>query len=80
MDGGVRDLRNRTTEVVAAIEAGEWVTLTVRGDAVAEIVPHGRRSRWLGGSWLEGELEAGAADPALAVELDRLAGQALDEP
>ena len=64
---------------MAAVEAGERVTLTVRGDAVADIVPHGRRSRWLAGSWLEGELEASAADPALAAELDRLAGQTLDE-
>lgn len=80
MDVGVRDLRNRTAEVIAAVEAGERVTLTVRGSAVADIVPHGRRSRWLDGSWLRGELADGhAADPDLAGELDRLAGQTLDE-
>lgn len=79
MDVGVRELRNRTAEVVAAVEAGERVTLTVRGAAVADIVPHGRRSPWLDGAWLETELKAGAADPALADELDALAGQTLDE-
>ncbi len=80
MDVGVRDLRNRTAEVVAAVEAGERVTLTVRGSAVADIVPHGRRSRWLDGSWLQGELAHGrAADPGLTRELDRLAGPTLDE-
>jgi prevent-host-death family protein len=39
----VRELRNRTTEVVARIENGEAVTLTVRGRPVADIVPHRRR-------------------------------------
>lgn len=79
MDVGVRELRNRTAEVVAAVEAGERVTLTVRGAAVADIVPHGRRSRWLDGSLLEAALVSNAADPALAAELDALSGQTLDE-
>jgi prevent-host-death family protein len=79
MDVGVRDLRNRTPEVVAAVESGERVTLTVRGQPVADIVPHRRRSRWLGGSWLQDELAAKSADPGLAQELDDLAGQTLDE-
>lgn len=79
MDVGVRDLRNRTAEVVAAVEAGERVTLTVRGTPVADIVPHGRRSRWLDGAMLEAELETKAADPGLADDLERLAGQTLDD-
>lgn len=80
MDVGVRDLRNRTAEVIAAVEAGERVTLTVHGSAVADIVPHGRRSRWLDGSWLQGELAGGLdADPELTGELERLAGRTLDE-
>lgn len=79
MDIGVRDLRNRTADVIAAVEAGERVTLTVRGTPVADIVPHGRRSPWLDGAWLEAELETGSADPALSAELETLAGQTLDE-
>lgn len=39
----VRELRNRTSDVIARIEAGEAVTLTVRGRPVADIVPHGQR-------------------------------------
>lgn len=35
----VRDLRNRTAEVVGAVERGEEVTLTNRGRPVARIVP-----------------------------------------
>lgn len=75
---GVRDLRNRTAEVIAAVEAGERVTLTVRGAPVADVVPHGRRSRWLSGPLLREELAERAADPGLTEELDRLAGQKLD--
>lgn len=79
MEVGVRELRNDTAAVVAAVEAGERVTLTVRGAPVADIVPHGRRSPWLDGASLEAELKVAAADPGLSAELDALAGQSLDE-
>lgn len=79
MEVGVRELRNHTAAVVAAVEAGERVTLTVRGAPVADIVPHGRRSRWLDGGMLEAELATSAADPGLSAELDEIAGQRLDE-
>jgi prevent-host-death family protein len=39
----VRELRNRTSHVVARVEGGETLTLTVRGRPVADIVPHGKR-------------------------------------
>lgn len=76
---GVRELRNRTAAVISAVEAGERVTLTVRGEPVADIVPHGRRARWLSGQWLVGELAQRAADPGLREELDEIAGQTIDE-
>ncbi len=79
MKVGVRDLRNRTSEIVAAVQAGEIVTLSVRGEAVADIVPHRRRSRWLPGGWLGGELETRSADPGLRRDLDELAGETVDE-
>jgi prevent-host-death family protein len=43
MEVSVRELRNHTGRVVAAVEAGEAVTLTVHGRPVADIVP--RRTR-----------------------------------
>jgi hypothetical protein len=46
---------------------------------MADIVPHGRRSRWLGGAQLREQLRDRAADPGLQQELDELAGQTLDE-
>jgi prevent-host-death family protein len=79
MEVGVRTLRNRTTEVIAAVESGERITLTVRGHPVADIVPHGERTRWLSGETLRRELEKRAADPALADDLSELAGHTLDE-
>jgi prevent-host-death family protein len=79
MDIGVRDLRNHTSRVIDAVRAGEHVTLTVRGEPVADIVPHGRRARWLSGRDLRVQLDDRAADPALGRELEELLGQTLDE-
>jgi prevent-host-death family protein len=79
MEIGVRDLRNRTGQVIAAVQAGERVTLTVQGEPVADIVPHGRRARWLSGDRLRDHLRERAADPDLSRELEALTGQTLDE-
>ncbi len=79
MEIGVRDLRNNTGQVIDAVRAGQRVTLTVHGEAVADIVPHARRTRWLPGPWLAVQLPDRAADPGLSGELDRLAGHTLDD-
>ena len=41
---GVRDLRNNTAQVLAAVEAGDHVFLTNRGRRVAELRPVSPRS------------------------------------
>jgi prevent-host-death family protein len=79
MEIGVRDLRNRTAVVIDAVTSGERVTLTVRGEPIADIVPHGQRARWLGGASLREQLEQRSADAQLTVELDVLAGDTLDQ-
>lgn len=79
MEIGVRDLRNRTGQVIDAVQAGERVTLTVHGEPIADIVPHGRRARWLSGEHLRTQLRDRAADPGLSRELEDLAGQTVDE-
>jgi prevent-host-death family protein len=79
MEIGVRDLRNRTARVIDAVTAGERVVLTVNGEPMADIVPHGRRSRWLSGEQLRAQLVDRAADPGLAAELDEAVGQTLEE-
>jgi prevent-host-death family protein len=48
MEIGVRDLRNRTAQVIDAVRAGERVVLTVNGEPTADIVPHGERA----GGWV----------------------------
>lgn len=79
MEIGVRDLRNRTTEVVDAVRSGHRVTLTVNGEPVADIVPHGRRGPWLAGAILREELKQRAADRGLLDDLETLAGHTLAE-
>ena len=74
----MRELRNRTSSVIDAVRAGERVVLTVRGEAIADIVPHGRRTRWLPGDHVRRELEHRSADPALQGELEEIVGQTLD--
>jgi prevent-host-death family protein len=78
MEIGVRDLRNRTAMVIDAVRTGERVVLTVNGEPLADIVPHGARTRWLAGEQLREQLTERAADPGLTYELDVLAGQTLD--
>lgn len=72
----VRDLRNRTAEVVRSIEEGEEITLTNRGRPIARIVPiRGERRRYLTRSEVAG---LPLADPGLRDDLRRLADEALD--
>jgi prevent-host-death family protein len=80
MKVGTRELRNTTADVIAAVMSGEKVELTVRGESVADIVPHGpSRSRWLSGETLRSALITRQADAGLTAVLDELAGQTLDE-
>ncbi|MBA3719089.1 MAG: type II toxin-antitoxin system prevent-host-death family antitoxin [Nocardioidaceae bacterium] len=44
VDVSVRELRNHTARVIAAVASGEPVVLTVHGRPVADIIPHVSRS------------------------------------
>lgn len=79
MNIGVRELRNDTARIIDAVRAGERVTLTVRGDPVADIVPHGGRSRWLSGASVREQLQHRSADSGLRQDLEALAGDTLDD-
>jgi prevent-host-death family protein len=74
MDVSVRELRNHTARVIAAIESGERVVLTVHGRPVADIVPRRPRSERRPSERLLADL---AAVSALADELD-IASDAAD--
>ena len=79
MEVGIRELRNHTAVIIDAVQAGERVTLTVHGEPVADIVPHVRRTRWLPGGWLAGQLGDRSADAELTGDLEEVAGQTVDE-
>lgn len=75
-----RELRNSTADVLRRVEAGEQVTITVRGRPVAELVPVRPRSRrWLSGAELAARLPSIQADPGLRDDLARLAGDTTDD-
>jgi prevent-host-death family protein len=61
MDVSVRDLRNDTARVIAAVEAGTPVTLTVHGRPVADIVPRLQRRERRPAAVVYGELDQLAA-------------------
>jgi prevent-host-death family protein len=67
MDVSVRELRNHTARVVAAVEGGEPVVLTVHGRPVADIVPRRVRSERRPSDLLLADL---AAISRLASEFD----------
>jgi len=67
MDVSVRELRNHTARVIAAVEGGESVVLTVHGRPVADIVPRHERAERRPSELLLADL---AAIGRLAAELD----------
>ena len=75
----VRELRNRTAEVVAAVEAGEEISLTVNRRPVADIVPHAaKRSPWVPSSELRRLVGEAGADQGLLDDLADVRGPALE--
>ncbi len=58
---GIRELKNRLSEVLRAVKAGEHVLVTDRGTVVAELLPPGRPR----------------ADPSVPAGLARLAERGL---
>ena len=66
----VRDLRNHTADVVAAVKAGERLSLTVNRMPVADIVPHeAQRSPWIPSQRLRALVNEAGADKALLSDL-----------
>lgn len=75
----IRELRNSTSHVVADLEAGEELTLTVNRRPVADILPHTeRRDPWLPSSELRRIVNDAPADSALLDDLADVRGAELD--
>jgi len=76
----VRDLRNHTARIVAAVRSGERLSLTVNRTPVADIVPHaGNRSPWVPSSTLRQIIEEAGADTGLLEDLADVRGSEVDE-
>ena len=77
----VRDLRNHTADVVAAVKAGERLSLTVNRMPVADIVPHEpQRSPWVPSQRLRALVNDAGADEALLSDLADVRGSVVEEP
>ena len=79
-DVSVRELRNATAGVIAELEKGERMTLTVNRRPVADIVPHiEERDPWVPSSELRRIVAESAADPGLLDDLADVRGDEIDD-
>lgn len=77
----VRQLRNHTADVVAAVRAGERLALTVNRQPVADIVPHqASRDPWVPSATLRKIVAEAGADPGLMDDLAAVRSHLIDEP
>ena len=76
----MRELRNATAEVVAAVRAGEELTLTVNRTPVADIVPHvEHRSPWVAASELRRIVHEAPGDSGLLPDLADVRGALVED-
>lgn len=73
----VRELRNRTAEVLRRVESGERLRVTVDRRPVAELVPLASRTAWVARQRAIDALVQ--ADPGLRDELAQALPDSLDE-
>lgn len=73
-----RELRNQTRALLDRVAAGEHITITVDGRAVAELVPP-RRERWMPRAAFVAKVLPRQADPALTADLRDLAPDTTDD-
>lgn len=76
----IRELRNSTSNVIAELEAGERLTLTVNRRPVADILPHSEeRDPWVPASELRRIVREAPADDGLLDDLDDVRGAEIDD-
>ena len=79
-DVSIRELRNSTAAVVAELESGERLTLTVNRRPVADIVPHtDDRDPWVPAAELRRIVRDAPADPGLLDDLADIRGAELGD-
>ncbi len=74
-----RELRNHTADVLRRVQAGEEITITVRGKPVAQVVPLGSRRRWLSREEFMERRRNLPYDPTFADDLKWISGDTTDD-
>ena len=74
-----RQLRNRTRALLDRVAAGEHMTITVDGRAVARLVPPESRERWIPRESFVARILGHQADPGLTAVLGELAPDTTDD-
>ncbi len=74
-----RELRNNVGAVLREVEAGSVVRVTVRGRAVAELVPIAPRKDHLSSADVERIVRDAPLDPGFAADVASVAGGTIDE-
>jgi prevent-host-death family protein len=74
-----RELRNNVSAVLREVEAGQALTVTVRGRAVAELVPISPKKHHLSPVDVECIVRDAPLDPGFAADVERVAGATIDE-
>lgn len=78
-DVASRELRNNTRALLDRVEAGESLTITIDGRAVAILDPVPRRPSWLARSEFVRRIQAHQADAELTDELRGLSPDTTDD-
>ena len=74
-----RELRNNVSAVLREVGAGGRIRVTVRGRAVAELVPLGDRPLFAKRSDVERVLAEAPLDPAFQAEVDAIVGSTIED-
>ena len=74
-----RELRNNVSAVLRDVEAGEAVRVTVRGRAVAELVPVSSGKDHLSPADVERIVRDAPLDRAFVADVEEVAGATIDE-
>lgn len=77
-----RELRNNTADVLRRVQAGEEITITVRGKPVAQVVPldsHRKRRLTFEELFRRFDNLPGEPDPTFAEDMDWIRGEYTDE-
>jgi prevent-host-death family protein len=78
-DVASRELRNNTRAILARVESGESITITVSGRPVASLEPVDRKPRSMSREAFIRRLSSAQADAALATDLRGLNTETTDD-